>query len=265
MNQGKHRIFPRFNQNQINGIVIQLSQVFNNPMPPAYVLVKPDELPSADAVLSFKEMLERTVMLEKKPARSILLNEIFTAIRRDSYAGTQFSGPLQNMRFASLIKVIQAFGESNPDFLADRILNGELERTINFICYPYIAKYITFNEQRVDFYKALASIPFTDEQAAQIIKVSIFSVERQVYEPELMCAAHWLNKMTDDDRNEILQCPAPVVFGYKSNHPMLKNTNSSEMSIADHLIASGVMDTKDIVPPTWARTLLEQPLKAPQP
>lgn len=241
-----------------------VSEAFNKPTP-AYLLVKPDELPNADAVLSLRDLLA------SHQDGSKLHSVVITAIKQNieqSDIGINQARAAQKARFASLIKTVQALGESDSAFLAERILNVDLERVIEFMCLPNEnprPDRIYFDDQRLDFYRALALVPFTDEQAAAIITQSLFSKGRWVYEPELMCAAHWLDKMSDDDRREILQIVPQVSFGYKDASAYLDGTGGFNMTIGEHLVASAVMSTEDVEPPEWTKELLLQTISGLQP
>jgi|GEM_PF-5737255 len=211
---------------------------FNNTSIPAYLTVPINQEPSASAIQSLKEAIYGAGE-----------HSCYTKLNSDIKENAQHSAEMMSIRFASLIRTIKALGENNPDFLANAISKRNLERVVEFMCLPQTI----FGEQRLDFFRTLASIPFTDEQSAAIIKESIFSGGRWVYEPELMCAAHWLDKMAEEDRDTLLQF-VPVV-----NSKFVTCSNSFNYKISQHLIVSGVLDTEGYQP-EWAKTLLEQPL-----
>lgn len=135
------------------------SKVFNDTNTPAYLSVLYDQEPSASAIQS----LESAIYGAGEYSCYQTLN---SGLKKNA----EHSAEIMRARFTSLIKTIRALGEDNPDFLAKATLERKLERAVEFICLPQTI----FGGQRLDFYRALASIPFTDEQSAAIIKESIF-------------------------------------------------------------------------------------------
>lgn len=71
-----------------------------------------------------------------------------------------------------------------------------------------------------------------------------------------MCAAHWIDKMIEEDRDALLQHMPMANCKFSSD-----SLDSFNLTIAQHLVVSGVLNTKGYQP-EWVKPLLEQPVRS---